>query len=255
VWAVLNNSEQRVVAQFASSKFAPILTALAGEFDLPPETITSGKIVTALKLMGFDIVLDAGYFTDLSVNEKRRELLERIKNSSNLPMIDSCFPGFIKFVKEFYPGLLDHLPAGKSSQQIFGAFVKDNYPKVLGTDRSKITTVSIMPCIAKKYETNSDVDFVLTAGELARMIRLAGIELRDLPESPYDSVTHNGAEVDLDGTKVKVLTVNGLANARNVMDVISKGECNAAFVEIVNCTADDGCAANDGCIVKGASRT
>jgi NADH-quinone oxidoreductase subunit G/NADP-reducing hydrogenase subunit HndD len=279
VQAALNKSGQRVITQITASTGA----ALDGEFGLSPGTITKEKIAAALKLMGFDKVFDAALFADQYIRERSRELVDRIKNNGKLPngklpMILSCSPALNNFVGNFYPELRDHLPADDSPEQRFGALAKTWYSKTHKIDLSEITYVSIMPCIAKKYEAHGNVSMALSASELARMIRMAGIDLETLPELSLDSMvnspdpdapdaeiykiiaqvfeayttqkpgepaTHydsiaaqNGiAETVLNfqGKSIKILTVNGLANAHIVMDSIRKGECNAALVQVISC--------------------
>jgi NADH-quinone oxidoreductase subunit G/NADP-reducing hydrogenase subunit HndD len=291
----INSGGRHVVAQTAPS----VRVALGDEFGLPAGTITTGKMVAALKRLGFDKVFDTDFSADVTIMEEGHEFLERVKNKGRLPMITSCSPGWINFAEVFYPDLLEHLSTCKSPQQMFGALVKTYYPQVSGVDPSTITSVSIMPCIAKKFEAQRpgmdssgfrDVDIVLTTRELARMIKLASIDFNNLPETPFDSVMgassgagtifgtsggvmeaalrtvyeaytgetlapvdfkavrgHEGikeAEVDLKGTKVKVLAANGLANARRIMDSIRAGKCDAAFVEIMSCPG--GCVGGGG---------
>ena len=295
VWNALGDSGRHVVVQIAPS----VRVALGEEFGLSPGSVTTGKMVTALKRLGFDKVFDTGFSADVTIMEEGHELLERINSGGKLPMITSCSPGWVNFAEVFYPDLLDHLSTTKSPQQIFGALVKTYYPQAAGVDASTITSVSIMPCIAKKFESQRpemnasgfrDVDLTLTTRELARMIRLAGIDFENLPETAFDPVMgdasgagivfgtsggvmeaalrtvyeaftgetlapvdftavrgHAGikeAEVDLKGTKIKVMIANGLANARVIMDSIRSGMCNAHFVEIMTCPG--GCVGGGG---------
>ena len=228
VWAALNSGKQ-AVAQLAPST----ASALSAEFNLPPESITVRKIITALKLIGFSHVYDACIFLDTVVREQISELNARYKNSYRLPMISCCSQSAVKFVKEFYPDLVDRLYTGKTSQQVF---------EETGIGVSKIIHVSITSCIAAKFEiTQSEsTGYALTAGELARMIRTAGIELKNLAESPFD--TPGDASTENSNTP-GILTVNGLANARTIMDSIRMGECNASLVRIMCC--HNGCPDDD----------
>ena len=229
VWAELYKSRQFVAVQLAPST-APDICA---EFNLPPEAITVGKLITALKLMGFGTVYDTGFFAAQRAKEEADELRNR-----RLPMISCCSQGCEKFIKWFYPDLVDHLYTGKSHQQIFAAMAKEkNSGTTVGV--SKIIHVSISPCLAEKHEIKQsekdgaqNIDFALTAGELTRMIRMAGIEPENLPESAFDSFS--AAPVERTG-EPNTLTVNGLANARTVMESIRKGECDAALVKIMSC--------------------
>jgi len=253
VWTALNKGERHMAAQLAPST----ASAVCAEFDLPPKEITIGKIVTALKLIGFKTVFAADFFAAQSAREKADELLVRIKNKARLvqpglPMISCCSQSCVKFVKEFYPDLADRLYTSKRPSQILTVMAREKYSGETGTGEPKIACVSITPCIAEKFETkqsekddSKNNDFALTADELARMIRIAGIELGNLVESPFDSFgdTFTGKFSEPDS-----LTVYGLANARVVLDSIRKGECDATLVKIMCCNvcpADDGSQAAD----------
>jgi NADH dehydrogenase/NADH:ubiquinone oxidoreductase subunit G len=244
IWAALNSGKQ-LVAQLSPST----ASALSAEFNLPSESITVGKITTTLKMLGFSHVYDACIFRDTTINEQISEFTMRYKNSYRLPMISCCSQSAVKFVKEFYPDLVDRLYAGKSPHQIFAAFAKEKNPE--DVDVSKIIHVSITSCIAAKFEIqqswlsrllvnafdkDQNVDFALTTGELARMIRTAGIDIKNLPEGPFDSPGDASTENINTPT---ILTVNGLANARKIMDSIRMGKCDASFVRILCCR--DGC--------------
>ncbi len=193
VFAAIADKERHVVVQTAPA----VRVAIGDEFGLPAGAVTTGKMVTALKRLGFDKVFDTDFSADVTIMEEGHEFLSRLKNGGKLPMITSCSPGWINFVEVFYPDLLPHLSSCKSPQQMFGALAKTYYPSVSGVDPAKITVVSIMPCTAKKFECqrpemnssgHRDVDVVLTTRELARMIRVAGIDFEKLPESEFDSV-------------------------------------------------------------------
>jgi NADH-quinone oxidoreductase subunit G/NADP-reducing hydrogenase subunit HndD len=192
-WDALGDSGRHVVVQTAPS----VRVALGEEFGLPWGTITTGKMVTALKRLGFDRVFDTDFSADVTIMEEGHELLDRIKNSGKLPMLTSCSPGWVNFAEFYYPDLLGHLSTTKSPQQIFGALVKTYYAQVSGLDAARICSVSVMPCTAKKFEArrlemnasgHRDVDLALSTRELARMIRLAGIDFANLPESPFDPI-------------------------------------------------------------------
>ncbi len=193
VFAAIDNPERHVVVQTAPA----VRVAIGDEFGLPPGAITTGKMVAALKRLGFDKVFDTDFSADVTILEEGNELLQRLNNGGKLPMITSCSPGWINFVEVFYPDLTAHLSTCKSPQQMFGALVKTYYPSVYGVDPAKVTSVSIMPCTAKKFESERpemnasgyrDVDVVLTTRELARMIKIAGIDFENLPEEEYDSI-------------------------------------------------------------------
>ena len=192
VWAALEDPTKHVVVQEAPA----IRAQLGEEFGLPPGTLVTGKMITALRRLGFDRVFDTNFTADLTIIEEGNELLHRVKTGGKLPMITSCSPGWIKFIEHFYPDLLPHLSTCKSPQQMFGALAKTYYAEKEGIDPANIFVVSIMPCTAKKFEAARpemrssgyrDVDVVLTTRELGRMLRLAGIDLAALPEGEYDA--------------------------------------------------------------------
>jgi len=192
VWKVLQDPTKHVIVQEAPA----IRAALGEEFNLPPGTLVTGKMIAALRKLGFDKVFDTNFTADLTIIEEGNELLKRVKEGGKLPMITSCSPGWIKFCEHFYPDLLDHLSTCKSPQQMFGALAKTYYAELAGIDPKDIVSVSIMPCTAKKFESARpemkasgyrDVDFVLTTRELARMIKEAGIDFLNLKEEDYDA--------------------------------------------------------------------
>lgn len=192
VWKVLHDRAKHVIVQEAPA----IRAALGEEFGLAPGTLVTGKMISALRQLGFAKVFDTNFTADLTIIEEGNELLKRVKEGGKLPMITSCSPGWIKFCEHFYPDLLDHLSTCKSPQQMFGALAKTYYAQTAGIDPQDIISVSIMPCTAKKFESARpemnasgyrDVDYVLTTRELARMIREAGIDFLNLPEGEYDA--------------------------------------------------------------------
>ena len=157
--------------------------------------VATGKMVAALRRLGFDKVFDTDFSADLTIMEEGYELLNRMKNGGTLPMITSCSPGWINFVEKNYPDLLDNVSSCKSPQQMFGAIAKTYYADKMGIPREKMFVVSVMPCIAKKYECQrpemnssgyQDVDVVLTTREFAKMIRMAGLSFDRLPEEEFD---------------------------------------------------------------------
>ncbi|MDR0316383.1 MAG: (2Fe-2S)-binding protein [Treponema sp.] len=254
VRAALNDNGQNVAVQIASQTGA----ALETEFGLPSGSITTGKLVSALKRLGFDKVFDAGVFADMARAEISGEILTRIKNKSKLPLINCCSQGSINFVKNFFPELAGHLSTCKNPRNVFGDLVKN-------LDSSRFTGISVS-CIAHKFEARQSgtIDVALTTRELGRMIKLSGIDFKTLPESPFDSIMGNSpasetfkavnfkeadrgiieAEYSLQGTTIKALAANGLANARKIMDSIKVGECKADIVEIMSCSNGrkaDGC--------------
>jgi iron-only hydrogenase group A len=188
VWDALNDPDKVVIVQEAPA----IRVSLAEEFDLPAGTNMVGKMYSALKLLGFDYVFDTNFTADLTIMEEGSEFLERLSKNEKLPLITSCSPGWIKFIETFYPELLENVSSCKSPQQMFGALSKTYFAKRYNLDPSKIVSVSIMPCTAKKYEARrpemrssgyQDVDYVLTTREFVRMLNQAGIDLKLLPDS------------------------------------------------------------------------
>lgn len=154
-------------------------------------------MVTALKKLGFDKVFDTNTGADFTIMEEANEFLERVQNGGVLPMATSCCPAWIRFSEMYYPELLDHLSSCKSQHQMFGAVIKSYYAKKMNIDPSKIYVVSVMPCIAKKFERTrdgmqgveglDDVDAVITTRELARMIKQGHIEFVELADSKFDN--------------------------------------------------------------------
>lgn len=192
VWAALDNPDLHVVVQTAPA----VRVALGEEFGWQPGTITTGKMVAALKRLGFNKVFDTNFTADLTIIEEGNELLQRIKEGGTLPMITSCSPGWINFIEKSYPELLPHVSTCKSPQQMFGALAKTYYAQKAGIPAEKIFVVSIMPCTAKKYECTrpemqssgfQDVDVVLTTRELARMIKQASLDMEAIQEAEYDA--------------------------------------------------------------------
>jgi NADH-quinone oxidoreductase subunit G len=193
VWVAIDDPNKIVVVQEAPS----VRVALGEEFGLPVGTLVTGKMHAVLKKLGFDVVFDTNFSADLTIMEEGYELVDRIKNGGVLPMFTSCCPGWIKFIEDFYPELIPHLSTCKSPQQMFGALAKTYYPQQAGVDPSRIVSVSIMPCTAKKFEAQRpemhssgyrDVDYVLTTREIARMIREAGIDFAALKDEPAENL-------------------------------------------------------------------
>ena len=192
VWNALADDSKHVVVQFSPA----VRIAISEEFGLPMGTISTGKLVAALRRMGFNKVFDTNWSADLTIMEEGNELLHRLQNGGTLPMITSCSPGWVKYCENHFPGELDHLSSAKSPQQMFGAMVKTYYPQTDGLNAADIYSVSIMPCTAKKFEAarpemNSsgyqDVDAVITVREIARMIKQAGIDFVNLPDEECDA--------------------------------------------------------------------
>ena len=162
---------------------------------MPIGTNAKGKMVTALKKLGFDKVFDTNTGADFTIMEEANEFIQRLQNAQTLPMITSCSPGWVRFVEKNYPENLAHLSTCKSPHQMFGAVIKSYFAEKYNIDKEKIYVISVMPCIAKKYECTRpemevdgirDVDYVITTRELARMIKQANLEFTELEDSEFD---------------------------------------------------------------------
>ena len=200
VWDAIYDPDKHVVVQTAPA----VRVALGEDLGYDPGERVTGKMVTALRQLGFDSVLDTDFSADLTIMEEGTELLTRLKkalaggdSSIQFPMFTSCSPGWIKFIEHKYPEFLPNLSTCKSPQQMFGALAKTFFAKKKNLDPSKVVSVSVMPCTAKKYEADrpemrasgyKDIDYVLTTRELAIMIKQAGIDFRNLEPSSYDSI-------------------------------------------------------------------
>jgi len=198
VWAAISDKSKYVVIQTAPA----VRVGLGEELGFGPGARVTGKMVAALKRLGFDAVMDTDFTADLTIMEEGSELLSRLKKALKendrtvkFPMATSCSPGWIKFIEHLYPEFLDHLSTCKSPQQMFGALVKTYYAKARKLDPERIVSVSVMPCTAKKFEAARpemhssgyrDVDYVLTTRELAIMIKQAGIDFTRLEEAHFD---------------------------------------------------------------------
>lgn len=174
-----------VIAQVAPA----IRVAINEEFGHPIGTFNEGKIVTALKRLGFNKVFDVNVGADFTVLEEGAELLERINNNEKLPLFSSCCPAWVKYVNMHYPDYAKNLSTCKSPNEMMGALIKSYYAKINNLDPQNIKVVSIMPCTAKKQEIvgNNDVDAVLTTRELATFIKYKNISFNDLPENNFDN--------------------------------------------------------------------
>lgn len=189
--------EAKSRGKFIVVQTAPAVRAALGEeFGMKIGTPVTGKMVAALRRLGFDKVYDTDFAADLTIMEEATELLGRIKNGGVLPMITSCSPGWINYAEYNYSDLLPHLSSCKSPHEMFGAIVKSYYAEKNGIDPADIFVVSIMPCTAKKFEkereqlkTNGfmDVDAVLTTRELAKLIKRSGINFKKLPDEEFDA--------------------------------------------------------------------
>lgn len=193
VWDAINAPDKYVIVQTAPA----VRVALGEMFGMPYGTNVTGKMVSSLRQMGFDKVFDTNFAADLTILEESKELIDRITNNGPLPILTSCCPAWVNFIEYNYPELLDIPSTCKSPQEMFGAVAKEYIPKKIDIDSKKIVVVSIMPCIAKKYEaardelSNSDmrnVDYVISTRELARMIKEAGIDFTSLEDESFDNL-------------------------------------------------------------------
>lgn len=176
-----------------------VRTAWAEQLGLSPELATTGRMVTALKRLGFDHVFDTNFAADLTIMEEGSEFIERFTHKADYawPMFTSCCPGWVRFVKGQYPQFTDNLSTAKSPQQMFGAVAKSYFAEKLGVDAKNLFVVSVMPCTAKKSECDlpnqpDDVDLVLTTRELSRLLEADTASLSDLPETAFDSPLGSG---------------------------------------------------------------
>ena len=192
VWKALADPTKHVVVAPAPS----IRVTLGECFDLPIGTNVEGRMVAAMRRLGFDAIFDVNTAADMTILEEGTELIHRLGGDGPLPLITSCSPGWIRYCEQFYPEFISNLSSCKSPQQMYGALVKTYYAEQKNIDPKDIVTVSIMPCTAKKYEINRedmnavpglmDVDIALTTRELAKMIKLAGLMFAELPDEEFD---------------------------------------------------------------------
>lgn len=197
VMQAISDSKKTVIVQTAPA----VRVALGEEFGMEPGSRVTGKMVAALKMLGFDYVFDTDFAADLTIMEEGTEMLQRINKYMNgdknvkLPIMTSCCPGWVNFFERYYPDMLDVPSTAKSPMQMFGAIAKTYWAEKMGIKREDLVVVSIMPCVAKKYECqrdefktegNPDVDYSLTTRELADMIKLLSIKFADLKEEEFD---------------------------------------------------------------------
>lgn len=192
VFAAIADPDKHVIVQTAPS----VRAGLGEPFGFPIGTNVEGKMVAALRRLGFDKVFDTDFAADLTIMEEAHEFIDRLQNGGKLPLITSCSPGWVKYCEHYFPDMIDNLSSCKSPQQMFGATAKTYYAEKMGIDPKDIVMVSIMPCTAKKFEVGrddqnasgyADVDIALTVRELARMIERAGINFASLPDEEFDS--------------------------------------------------------------------
>jgi len=282
----IGNKDKFVVVQTAPA----VRAALGEEFGIKEGAVT-GKMVEALRELGFDKVYDTDFAADLTIMEEATEFIGRYKSGENLPMITSCCPGWINFIEKHYGNLLNLPSTCKSPQQMWGAIAKTYLAEKLGIQSEKLYVVSVMPCVAKKSEANReefvnennnpDIDVVITTRELAKMIKRSGLEFASLPSSDFDTImgestgagvifgTSGGvmeaalrtayewitnstleeldfkavrglegikeASLVIDGNKINIAIVNGLANAKNLLDNIEDTSKKYHFIEVMAC--------------------
>ncbi|MDR0323068.1 MAG: (2Fe-2S)-binding protein [Treponema sp.] len=228
VLAELFSGDRHLIAQVSGG----MASAMDKEFGLAAGTITVGKLIAAIKLLKFKKVFNEKLAANLSDAETGGELEERAKNGGKLPLISGSSDGVFRFVNYFYPDLTDHLSAGKSPEKTFANLIKNIYAGAEGLAASVITTVSFVPTIAQKYKSGEN-NFVLAAGELARMIKLAGLDTGALSEEQFDSIKlPNSYKAESPACAAQKKIVSGFAEARKVMEAIRKGECTDKWVEI-----------------------
>ncbi|MCQ2749776.1 MAG: [FeFe] hydrogenase, group A [Clostridia bacterium] len=221
VWDFINDPETIAIVHVAPS----VRVALGEEFGMPIGTSVTGKMVTALKRLGFNYVFDTNTSADLTIMEEGNELIDRISNKGKLPLITSCCPAWVKECEQEFPDLLDNVSSCKSPQEMMAALLKSYFADKLGLDKSKIKVVSVMPCTAKKFETkrsefNSENDESITTRELARMIKEAGIIFNDLEDSHFDNPFGDGS-----GAGVIFGATGGVTEAamRTAVEVLTNG--------------------------------
>ena len=235
VFAAINDPTKTVIVQTAPS----VRVAIAECFGKPVGTMGKGKMVAALRRLGFDKVFDTNFSADLTIMEEATEFLDRFQNGGKLPLITSCSPGWVKFCEQFYPDMLENLSSCKSPQQMFGGVIKTWWAEKNGIDPKNIVSVSIMPCTAKKFEIGRDdqsaaglpdVDYALTTRELGRMIQRARLNWDNLPDEDFDDPLGEGT-----GAGVIFGATGGVMEAalRTAVDVLTgKDNENYEFTEV-----------------------
>ena len=194
VWAALSDPTKHVVIGTAPS----VRAQLGEEFGLPMGTNVEGKMAASMRRLGFDGVFDVDTAADFTIMEEGTEFIERFTKGENLPLITSCSPGWVKYCEHYHPDFLKNVSSCKSPQQMFGALIKSYYADKMGIDPKDIFVVTVMPCVAKKFEIKRDnqaavnglpdVDVTITTREYARMIRRAGIMFNKLPDEEFDPI-------------------------------------------------------------------
>ncbi len=296
VWQNLLHQDEKKLHTVA--QIAPAVRVALGEaFGYEPGTIVTGKIYAALRRLGFDTIFDTNFGADLTIMEEGSEFIERfVHKKGELPLVTSCCPAWVDYMEKYYPDLIDHFSSAKSPHEMVGTMTKTYYAEKMGIDPANIYMVSIMPCTAKKYEItrtdemfasgHQDIDVSLTTRELARMIKQAGIDFRNLPDEEADPLlglyagagtifgntggvmeaalrtAHHlvtgkklakvefeqtrglegvkEAEIDIEGTKVRIAVAHELSNVSKVMDKIREAKKTGApmpydFIEVMAC--------------------
>ncbi len=231
VLAALSDPKKFVVVQHAPA----VSVTLGEEFGLPSGTDVIGRMTAALRRLGFDRVFDTGFAADLTIMEEASELVHRLQNGGRLPMMTSCSPGWIKYVETCYPDLIDHLSSCKSPQQMMGAIIKGYFAGQQGIDPARIVSVSIMPCTAKKFEAGrpemareglADVDAVLTTRELAKIMRMRGLDLDKMPaetaDTPFGERTGAGKLFGASGgvMEAAIRTAHWLRTGKEIQEIV-----------------------------------
>ncbi|MCD4824072.1 MAG: [FeFe] hydrogenase, group A, partial [Phycisphaerae bacterium] len=236
----LGDPKKYVIVQHAPA----VSVTLGEEFDVKPGVDVAGVMTTALRRLGFDRVFDTSFAADLTIMEEASELVQRITTGGTLPMMTSCSPGWIKYVEQFYPEFIENISTCKSPQQMMGAVIKSYFAEREGIDPKNIYSVSIMPCVAKKFEAArpemsdgsvADIDAVLTTRELARLIRLRGLDLKDLEpdmaDTPFGERTTAGKLFGVSGGVME-------AAIRSAHYLVTGGELEDLTVQAVRGTDD-----------------
>ena len=231
----LNDPTKHVIVQTAPA----VRASLGEEFGMPIGTNVTGKMVTALKRLGFDRVFDTNTGADVTIMEEATEFIHRLNGEGPLPLITSCSPGWIKYIEMNYPENLAHVSSCKSPQEMFGALIKSYFAEKENIDPKKIFNVAVMPCVAKKYEKSreelsrdgmQDVDAVITTRELARMIKQANIEFTTLEDSEFDDPMGSAT-----GAAAIFGTTGGVMEAalRTAQDTLTGKDLDAIDFELV----------------------
>ncbi|OHE57908.1 MAG: ferredoxin, partial [Treponema sp. GWA1_62_8] len=301
VWAGIQKEGMYPVVQIAPA----VRVALGEEFGLEPGVVITRKIYAALRRLGFKTIFDTNFSADLTIIEEGTELVKRLTQKGEIPLITSCCPAWVDYMEKYYSDMIPNFSTAKSPMQMMGAMIKTYWAHKAGVDPSKVFSVAVMPCTAKKWETGrnddmkssgyQDVDVSITTRELARMIKQAGIDILNLPEEDADSPLgpYSGAgtifgatggvmeaavrtaynlvtkkeledvnfmpvrglegvkeaEIDLDGTKIRIAVAHQMGNVAAVLDKIRAAKAAGKetpyhFVEVMACRG--GCIAGGG---------